>query len=193
MPRPKEFDHSQVVKRAMDVFWQKGYEATSISDLTEATALKPGSLYNTFGSKHAIYLQALDYYITNIGRQVFTVLDETLPGRLAIERCFSDLIDIELSDPLERGCFMQNAIMERATCDKDVYERACLGEVQGIAAFRRALTRAQSAGQVRQNLEIDDVARYLVAMVYAVRTMARISRNRSDLEAVVRVALSALT
>ena len=193
MPRPKEFDRSQVIKRAMDVFWQKGYEATSISDLTQATALKPGSLYNTFGSKHAIYLEALDYYMANVGGKVFAVFDEPLSGLVAIEQCFSNLIDAELADPLERGCFMQNSIIERAACDQDVHERACVGEAQGVAVFQRALARARSAGEVRQNLEIDETARYLVGVVYAVRTMARTSRNRSDLEAVVRVALSALT
>lgn len=193
MPRPKEFDRSQVIKRAMDVFWQKGYEATSISDLTEATALKPGSLYNTFGSKHAIYLEALDYYMANVGGKVFAVLDEPLSGRAAIEQCFNDLIDAELADPLERGCFMQNSIMERAACDQDVYKRACVGEAQGVAAFRRALERGQSAGEIRQGLATEETARYLVGVVYAVRTMARTTRNRDDLEAVVRVALSILT
>lgn len=193
MPRPKEFDRSKVVQRAMDVFWQQGYEATSINDLTKATKLKPGSLYNTFGSKHAIYLEALDHYLAHVGSDIFTVLDAPISGLTAIEICFDGLITLELSDPLQRGCFMQNAIMERSAHDPDIHKRACKSEAEGIGAFQRALERAQNNGEVRQDIDLDDTARYLVSMIYAVRTMARTSRIRSDLETVVRIALSTLT
>ncbi|MEM6530436.1 MAG: TetR/AcrR family transcriptional regulator, partial [Chloroflexota bacterium] len=131
MPRPKSFNREKVVQQAMNVFWEHGYEATSISDLTEATSLKPGSLYNTFGSKHELYLESLDFYEKHVGSSLFAVLDEPVSGLEAIRQLFSQLIESSRVDP--RGCFMHNAIMERSTCDEDVEQRACMGKVQGTA------------------------------------------------------------
>jgi len=190
MPRPKSFNRDKVVQQAMNVFWQHGYEATSISDLTAATALKPGSLYNTFNSKHALYLEALDFYEMRVGGSLFAVLDEPISGLEAIRALFSQLIEDALVDP--RGCFMHNAIMERAACDEDVEQRACIGKVQGAAAFRRALDRAAAAGEIAAYRNTDDVARYLMGTVYAVRTLARTTDRREELEQVVDISLSVL-
>ena len=192
MPRPRKFNQTKTIQQTMKVFWQKGYEATSISDLTEATDLKPGSLYNAFGSKHAIYIESLNYYLRNIGGQVFEVLDDSIPGLEAIQACFDGLIDAELADPLQRGCFMQNAIMERASCDVDVRNLASSAKADGLGAFQRALERAKATGDIREDVSITDTARYLVGIVYAIRTLSQTTRNRSELEAVVQIALSTL-
>lgn len=192
MARPKEFDRTQVVKAAMDVFWLQGYEATSISDLTRATSLQPGSLYNTFGNKHALYLEALDYYLAHVGGSLFDVLDEPLPGLEAIERFFTMLIDVELNDTRRRGCFMQNAMMEHATSDPDVAQRACKGKEAGNAAFKRALQRAQAAGEIQSDLNLDQIASFLGSIVYAVRTASITTDDRAELEGIVAVALSVL-
>ena len=190
MPRPKEFDREKVIRQAMNVFWEHGYEAASISDLTAATNLKPGSLYNTFGSKHALYLEALDFYEARVGSSLFAVLDEPISGLEAVRTLFEQLVDSALADP--RGCFMQNAILERANCDGDVHQRACNGKEQGVAAFKRALDRAAAADEIADSVNTEDVARYLVGTVYAIRTLAQTTRNRGELKRVVDVALSVL-
>jgi TetR/AcrR family transcriptional regulator, transcriptional repressor for nem operon len=190
MPRPREFDRDKVIQQAMNVFWEHGYEATSINKLTEATNLKSGSLYNTFGSKHALYLDALDHYEAHMGSNLFAVLDEPISGLDAIRTLFYRLVESALVDP--RGCFMQNAIMERAACDSDVEQRACAGKAQGTAAFKRALDRAHAAGEIAPEANTEDTARYLVGVVYAVRTLARTTGSRDELRSVVEIALSVL-
>jgi len=190
MPRPKSFNRDKVVQQAMDVFWEKGYEATSITDITDATNLKPGSIYNTFGSKHALYLEALDFYEVHVGGKLFAVLDESVSGINAIRNLFAKLIESELSD--QRGCFMHNAMIERATCDEDVEKRACIAKEQGTAIFKHALDRAVEYGEISNDKNTDEVALYLVGTVYAVRSLARVTNQRSELEQVVNIALSIL-
>ncbi|MDG1858569.1 MAG: TetR/AcrR family transcriptional regulator, partial [Emcibacteraceae bacterium] len=64
--RPREFDKDKVLKIIMNLFWENGYEATSLSEITSATGLKKGSLYSAFGDKHAMYLSAIDHYELNV-------------------------------------------------------------------------------------------------------------------------------
>jgi len=192
MARPPKFDRTKVVKQAMDVFWEKGYEATSINDLTAATTLKPGSLYNTFQSKHQIYLEALDYYSANVGSCLFDILSEPISGVEAIRSLFENLIAEELNDPKQRGCMMQNAILERAAQDNDVAMRAGDSHEQGKLAFKNALIRAHQAGELSDQLDIDQTASYLVSIVYAIRTAARTTTSRTELRGIVDMALTTL-
>ncbi len=192
MPRPREFKHNQVIQRAMDVFWIHGYEATSITDLTEATELKPGSLYNAFGSKHAIYLECLDFYNEHVGRCLFNILEEPISGKEAIRQLFVNLIEEEVNDSQHRGCMMHKAITERAGNDPDIRMRAAQSATTGEMKFKSALERAQSSGDISGELNIDQVATYLVSMIFAVRTMAQSSKNRQTLMGIVEVALSVL-
>ncbi|MEK9754967.1 MAG: helix-turn-helix domain-containing protein, partial [Rhodospirillaceae bacterium] len=73
MARPREFNREQVLERAMQVFWSKGYAATSMRDLTEAMGLSKSSLYDTFGSKHDLFLESIDFYRDNVTVQVRSV------------------------------------------------------------------------------------------------------------------------
>jgi len=192
MARPKKFDREKVIRCAMNVFWEHGYEAASMSDLTAATGLNPGSIYNSFGNKHALYLETLDYYQQNVGWLPFQALTEPRTSRDAIRSVFDALIDEELGDPARRGCMMQNAIMERAAVDEEVADRACTGREQGKEAFRQVLERGQASGEIRADLNVSATVTHLVGMVYAVRTSAQLTSNREELMAMVDVGLSVM-
>lgn len=75
MARPKTFDHDQVLDRAVELFWRKGYEATSIQDLVEAMGIQRGSLYAAFGSKQDLFLAVLDRYGDVVVRKLLEILE----------------------------------------------------------------------------------------------------------------------
>jgi len=109
MARPREFSDDDVVNAAMELFWLKGYEATSTQDLCEHTGLGRGSLYNAFGSKHELYTQALRRY-AEVGFQAqVEILGRPGTAKDRLRAFMNKVIDCDLADPDHRGCLSVNA------------------------------------------------------------------------------------
>ena len=104
MARPKEFDRDQALHKAMEVFWSRGYEAASIRDLVEHMGINRQSLYDTFGDKHALYLQALDRYQEVETRKVFELLERTPSVKKALRQLFGAVVKGALCKGPRRGC-----------------------------------------------------------------------------------------
>jgi TetR/AcrR family transcriptional regulator, transcriptional repressor for nem operon len=122
--RPRTFDERDVVAAARDEFWSRGYAATSVDDLTAATGLGKGSLYGAFGDKHALYLRALDDYITSSLDGVRAQLRD--PASSAYERLVRHIraqVKALAADKSRRGCMMAKSAAELAATD-DAVERA---------------------------------------------------------------------
>src|SRR5215831_5988718 len=117
MAGKKAFDPDQVLDKAIDLFWNQGYEGVSIEDLVQRMGVGRGSLYDTFGDKHALYLAALSRYLAKNQGPILKLPDQT--GRLSemLERFFHACIEQLLSDPARRGCFLVNATVEMAPHD----------------------------------------------------------------------------
>jgi len=176
----------------MQVFWCKGYKATSLEDLSGAMNLRAGSIYNTFTDKHTLYLEALYHYLETESRCLFGVLDEPISGLMAIRTLFDDLIEREVNDPQQRSCFMLNATLELAAHDPAVARLAEMSRTMGQLGFRQALARAQAAGEIGSHHDLDQLAAFLVSTVYGVRMMAKSGADRRALNRVVDAALSIL-
>jgi TetR/AcrR family transcriptional regulator, transcriptional repressor for nem operon len=192
MPRPAEFDREKALDQAMRQFWCKGYEATSIQDLTESMGIKPGSLYNTFQDKHTLYLEALDRYQATVGGCIFDVLVEPLPLHDALTRFFAAVIDDELSNTEEKGCFIVNATLELAAHDEQVAARAKQAAENSQALFRTRLLQAQSLGELNPTSDVNALAAFLLGTVQGLRVMAQSQVGRAGLEAMVSITLSAV-
>src|SRR4051812_33498793 len=152
MPRPREFDRDQALRRAMTVFWEHGYEATSTDDLLRAMGIGRQSMYDAFGDKHRLYLEALQLYETEAGAE--------LCGRIAAAPSpFAAITDHVLSiaegtpRDLSRGCFFVNATTELATSDPDVGAMVRADGRRGVAAFEGILKEAKRRGEVDPRLD----------------------------------------
>ena len=111
--RPKEFEREVALKGAMETFWKQGYEATSVSDLVEATGINRGSMYDTFGSKYDLYLEALREYAENSTDQLSQILNSDRGSGLENLRSFFDYIEEKLySGEVCMGCLVLNAAVE---------------------------------------------------------------------------------
>ena len=111
--RPKEFEREVALKGAMETFWKQGYEATSVSDLVEATGINRGSMYDTFGSKYDLYLEALREYAENSTDQLSQILNSDRGSGLENLRSFFDYIEEKLySGEVCLGCMVLNAAVE---------------------------------------------------------------------------------
>src|ERR1700749_792118 len=114
MARHKEFARDEALHRAMEVFWSRGYEAASVGDLVKHMGINRQSLYDTFGDKHSLYLQALDRYREVEGGKLFELLESSGSVRGALRRLFEGVVECSLGGGERRGCFVGNAMSEMA-------------------------------------------------------------------------------
>jgi TetR/AcrR family transcriptional repressor of nem operon len=192
MARHKEFDRDEALHRAMEVFWSRGYGATSVGDLVEHMGINRQSLYDTFGDKHSLYLQALDRYREVEGRKMFELLEQPGSVKRALRQLFDGVVECALGGGERRGCFVGNATSELAGRCRETAEKACGNMAAAEEALYRALLRGKRAGEIKGVRDPRAVARFLYSSLQGLQLMSKATRNRKTLEDVVRVTLSVL-
>jgi len=192
MARHKEFDRDQVLHKAMEVFWSRGYNAASVQDLVEHMRINRQSLYDTFGDKHALYLQALDRYREVESGKVFELLERPGSVKKSLRQLFKRVLEESLRDGQRRGCFMGNAMSELAGRCKETAARTCGNMTAMEGAFCRALSRGKKKGELKGVRDPRAVARFLYSSLQGLSLMAKATRDRKTLEDVVKVTLSVL-
>ena len=192
MPRHKEFDTDAVLDKAMEAFWAKGYEATSIQDLVERMEINRGSLYHAFGDKQSLFLAALDRYDHVVTRRLLDTLETEGSGKDAIRRFFLAKLESARATDRPQGCLVTNSAVERSLYDPaaGAKVRACLAWME--EAFYKALVRAREAGEIPAQRDLRALARSLTNSAQGLSVLARAAVGRAVLEDVVRVTLAAL-
>jgi TetR/AcrR family transcriptional repressor of nem operon len=190
--RAREFDEDDVLERAMQLFWARGYEATTVADLTAELGLSKGSLYNAFGDKHTLFLAALGRYGRGPGTALAAALPATGPVLPRLGELLHELAEHIAADPTRRGCFVVNSTSELAARDDQV--AACAREVfRALAdALRTALTRARDQGELAPDADPRHLAHFLVDTVQGMQVTGKADPDPARLHATVDVALSAL-
>src|SRR5215831_8677527 len=163
MARPREFDVDSALERAMDVFWSKGYEATSLDDLCGATGLSRSSLYATFGNKRELLLQTVDRYVEQRTPRIEAILERYANLHEGIAALAREFIEQIISGAGRRGCFLGNCAAELPRSDRTAMARVRQGLERTEATFRRALAEAQRRGELRPGADVDALARFLTA------------------------------
>lgn len=189
MARPRGFDEATVLDAAVQCFWSRGYEATSVRALIERTGLTAASLYNAFGDKRALYLKALDHYVAGSLADRMHRCKAMAPGR-AIGAFFTEIIDRSLDDGEHKGCMLVNAALDVAPHDGDCQARVD-GVLCRIEAFFLGCVRAgQADGSISADMSAEDIARHLLGVLMGVRVLARVRPDRALLEGVVAPVLA---
>jgi TetR/AcrR family transcriptional repressor of nem operon len=190
MAGKKSFVPEQALDKAIDLFWTQGYESASIEELVQSMGVGRGSLYDTFGDKHALYLAALSRYLAKNQGPILELPEQ--PGRLAeiLERFFQGCIEQLLSDPARRGCFLVNATVDMAPHDPEV-NTIVQSALQAIEeGFYRLLIRAQVAGDLSWTDDPHQLAHFLLGTLVSIRVLARGQQSRRVLQDVVETALA---
>jgi TetR/AcrR family transcriptional repressor of nem operon len=192
MARPKEFDPDQALDRAVELFWSKGYEATSIQDLVETLGINRSSLYGTFGDKHTLYVAAIDRYCQGVVDPAVAELDGAASPNQAIRRLFLGIAAKVEKGRGRRGCLLCNAAVERAPVDADVQAEVMGGLARLGAAFRRALVRARAAEEIPEAIEPAAFADYLLSGYFGLIVLAKAGRKPAQLKRTAELVLAPL-
>jgi len=192
MTRQKEFDRDEVLHKAMEVFWARGYEATSIQSLVKHMGINRQSIYDTFGDKHSLFLQSLDRYREIQSRKVFDVLERPGSVKKNLRQLFEEVVARALSAEGRRGCFVGNSMSELAGRCKETATRTCNSVASAEKMFQRALERGREQGELPRVRNTRAVARFLYCNLQGLLLLAKATRDRKLLSDVVKVTLSVL-
>src|SRR6266571_5492306 len=143
MARQKEFDRDEVLHRAMELFWTRGYEGTSIQDLVKHMRINRQSMYDTFGDKHTLFLQSLDRYREIQSRKVFAVLERPGSVKKNLRQLFEEVVARALSAEGRRGCFVGNSMSELAGRCEETAIRTCNSVASAEKMFQKALQKGK--------------------------------------------------
>jgi len=179
--RPRKFDRDDVVAKAMRVFWTNGFTQTSIGDLVEGINVGAQSLYNAFGNKEEIFVQALNLYLSTITRDALKRAENTdsaIDGICAVFPLPSEVI--ALDQPL--GCLMVMTSFETDKCNTTEIEAIIDKQrVKAITAFKQLLERGQKDGEINQSLKPSSVAKLLTTLLQGAQNDIRYGATDEDI------------
>lgn len=192
MARIREFDEQQALTEAMHVFWEKGYEATSLSDLTSRMKIQKPSLYAAFGDKLSLFESALRKYNELHAKSVRVKLNESTSVKAAFKRLFLEGV-FPTGTHERNGCFCINTMVELAPHDAK-FEILTREHQQYLAAiFEDTLKRGVSSGEIDGSLNYRAIAQSLVVAFIGITVLKKSNPNREWIDSCIDSALSLLT
>lgn len=191
MSRPRSFDEDEVLDRALDTFWRQGYEATSMQDLVDAMEISRASLYNAFGSKHALFIAVLKHYREQRMRRIVERLrDAATPAADAVREVLEQAAE-DAAAANGRGCLMTNTATEMCARDTECAEHVQSTFARIEAAFEAALERGKASGELTVG-DTQATARFLANSLQGLRVMSMAQPDRSTLRDVINVTMRAI-
>ena len=187
--RPRSFDDRDVLDRAKETFWQRGYAATSMRNLKDELGVLPGSLYGAFGDKHALFIRALERYADGTRAAASLLLESPVLPRL--RELLTDVLTAAQLAPA-RGCMLGNTAAEILPGDDEAGRvvRDAFRDLE--TAIQHGLELAQRTGEVGDNVNCGAQARLLVAVMQGLHVLARAELDPQRLEDVIDAALTPL-
>jgi AcrR family transcriptional regulator len=188
--RPRAFDIEKALERALQVFWEKGYEGTSLSDLTEAMGINRPSLYAAYGNKEALFRKALDRYVERTMAFVRDAINEPTARGVA-ERLLRSAADMVTHPRNPRGCLTVRGALSSGEEADPIRLELALRRSEGEAAIRERLERAKGEGELPTSANPADLARYLATVYQGMSVQAAGGATREQLRRVAETALRA--
>jgi TetR/AcrR family transcriptional regulator, transcriptional repressor for nem operon len=190
--RSKEFEETAVLDKAMKLFWEQGYEKTSMNDLVEQMGIHRRSLYDTFSDKHTLFLKAMDRYGDKINATLAGGSKRSKTAAEALQFIFGFMIRGEEDSP--SGCLMVNSAVELAARDADVDTKATEAFTTAEQLLKEIILWGQQNGEFTSDHDAGELAEYLhnVGVGLRLRVMARTSIAKEKLHRIVNISMKLL-
>jgi TetR/AcrR family transcriptional repressor of nem operon len=192
MARQKNFEVEKVLDRAMEVFWLKGYHGTTLQDLLAGMGIKRQSLYDTFGDKHALFLQTLERYYQELADEGLTRLEAPEASLATLREFLEGLLAFQTSPGARRACLIANSASELAIHDEQVAEHVRRFTRRLEAGLKNALENAVRFGELRQDADPAGLSKYMVTFAMGMSLVAKSGFGNDDMKAATEQALSVL-
>ena len=190
--RPLSYDPDKALDAAMHLFWEQGYEATSISDLMEVMGLSKSSLYQRFGGKKELFLQCMGRYTEEVGARLRIRLDQADSGLAFIQELLLHSATEAEGKECRRGCLLMNTACEFAQQDPDIAARIGNGFEGLQVILRLAVLRSQKEGEINASLNADGLAGFLMSTIAGLKTVVKGGADEHQVREIVAISLRAL-
>jgi AcrR family transcriptional regulator len=185
--RPRSFDTDKALDRAMHVFWRKGYEGTSLADLTRAMRINAPSLYAAFGNKEALFAKVLDRYSAGPANYLPKALNAST-ARKAVKQVLAGVIKLQIAEGHPGGCL----VVQGAVAGGGRMRKAAISRLASVeTAIRERLQAAKAEGDLPRNAKPAELASYVLTTMSGIAVAGATGASRKRLEKIAEVALRA--
>lgn len=192
MPWQKQFDVEEVLDKAMQVFWHRGYSATSVQDLVRETGVNRASLYATYSDKHALFLASLRMYADSLRQEKLAELERDHSAKESIHRLLLAFADLAAGKGASRGCFLTNTALELAAHDPDAARIVAKAQKEMEAFFAKMIKRGQAADEIPTDRDPAVTASGLLATLIGLAVLCRSRPEPKLLKSIVDDAMQRL-
>ncbi|MGU9546065.1 TetR/AcrR family transcriptional regulator [Bacillus cereus] len=192
MARTREFDEDQVLDAAMQLFWEKGYEATSLSDLTSRMGIQRPSIYSTFGDKKELFEAALRRYTMSRASDIRNKLQSHSSVKESFSIFFADVVNEEYARDLSKGCFCINTMVELAPHDERFEILTREHQMYLAVIFQETIERGIQSGELEGNTDAKSLAQALIVALIGLTVMMKSRPQRTFVDNVIATTLTLL-
>ncbi len=192
MPRPKTFDETEVLDKAVALFWKQGYHSTSMQDLVDALGINRASLYDTYGDKRSLFDKALERYRISNQKGMEEFFDDRTSVKQGLKELFEVAIGKNDGASTEKGCFVVNTTTELLPGDPEILKALSENKIAIERIFENYLSKGVQNGEISKTLDTKAFASLLFTQYNGIKVLSKISRNRQELSDSVSLMLGIL-
>ena len=192
MARTKNFNQDEVLDKAVALFWEKGFNATSANDLVEKLGLSRSSLYDTYGDKRTLFIKSLERYRSQIVENMIVMINTSSDIKVTIQEIFNLIISQDINEKIPIGCFMVNSAIEMSAIDKEVAEIVKQNQKDVEQSFEKAISKGQKEGKISVFLNSKKMSKFYFNSITGIRVALKYNKNQNDINEIVKINLSIL-
>ncbi|WP_316751504.1 TetR/AcrR family transcriptional regulator [Pedobacter gandavensis] len=187
MARTKDFDENEVLTKAIQLFWHRGYNATSMQDLVDALGISRSSLYDTYIDKHTLFIKALESYQLAGKTKINEIIDQSISAKETVIKLIELAINQSIGNQQQKGCFMLNTGVEVAPHDQEVGKLVCQNEQQMETVFFQVIKKGQQSGEIKNAEDAMVLAKFILNAVKGMQVTARSSPDATGFGNIIRL------
>ncbi|WP_316784643.1 TetR/AcrR family transcriptional regulator [Pedobacter frigiditerrae] len=192
MARTKDFDENEVLTKAIQLFWHKGYNATSMQDLVDALGISRSSLYDTYSDKHTLFLKALESYQLAGNAKINEIINQSTSAKETVIKLMELATNDLVGDKQQKGCFLVNAEVEVAPHDQQVSKLVCQNERQMESAFFQVIKKGQERGEIKNTQDALILAKFIFNAMKGMQVTAKTSADATSFGNIIRLTVAVL-
>jgi TetR/AcrR family transcriptional repressor of nem operon len=182
-----------VLEKATDLFWNKGYNGTSMQDLVDGLGISRSSLYDTYTDKHTLFIKSLDHYKKKVSAGMMTIIEGSASAKQTIHRLMNYFINQLTRDPEHKGCFLVNSAVELASHDQVINGMLCESDRQMESMLVDAIEKGQKTGEITNPQSASSLANFIFNNIKGMRVTARSTADKRVFDEIAALTLSVLT
>jgi TetR/AcrR family transcriptional repressor of nem operon len=192
MARTKDFDENEVLTKAIQLFWHKGYNATSMQDLVDALGISRSSLYDTYSDKHTLFLKALESYQLAGNAKINQIVAQSASAKETVIELMELATNDLVGDKQQKGCFLVNAEVEVAPHDQEVSKLVCQNEQQMETSFFQVIKKGQESGEIKNTQDALVLAKFIFNAVKGMQVTAKSSADATSFGNIIKLTVAVL-